>query len=70
MVQEIVVERIENVPKMRFVKKYRAIEFACHQSPVSKMVVVHLCMTATERDFVFLDEGAKIGKNAIPMNSE
>ena len=50
---------------MKFVKRYRVTKFACHQSPVSKMVVVHLCMTATQRDFVFLDEGVKKEKNAV-----
>ena len=50
---------------MKFVKRYRVIEFACHHSPVSKMVVVHLCMIVTQRDYVFRVEGVKIGKNAI-----
>ena len=65
VIHEILVERIKTVPKMKFVKRYRVTKFACHQSLVSKMVVVHLCMTATQRDFVFLDEGVKKEKNAV-----
>ena len=70
VIHEIVVERIKAVRKMKFAKRYRITKFACHQSPVSKMVVVHLCMTATQRDCVFRDEGVKIGKNVVERNSE